>query len=290
MSRVVRLINGKGDWTDTPPTGASDADLYQLANDFVVQGGVADLEGGDSLVSELDSPDLGVKVAKGTMYVPNSTWEQNSFEPKYYQVVADAEEELEISSNSSGDTRIDLIAQQIDKITTPNDDASNVSPLVVIEGTPGEGAPDLPDDHLLLATVTVEDGATEILNVDIEDNRTQVYLETKDINEGFEEVADGTIITFDLATRKRKFFVNPIAGNRTIVIANAKEGNTIYVKFTNDGTSRRPIWPANITWYGIEDDPNMDDHVEANKSAAFIFVCTDEDTPAFDGFFLGAVE
>jgi len=290
MARTVRLINGKGDWTDTPPTGASDADLYQLANDFVVQGGVIDKEGGDALVEELDTPDLGVKIAPGTIYVPNSTWAANTTEPKFYQVVGDAEEELEIASNSSGSTRIDLICQKVDKITTPNDDASNVSPLVVVQGTPGAGAPALPSDHTLLATVTVEDGATEILDADIEDEREQVYLETKDINGDFATVVDATTMTINLATKKRKFLLGPLAGNRTIAFSNAKEGDAFYVVITNDGTPRTPVWPASLRWFGIEDDPNMADYVDASKSGAFMFVCTDENTPAFDAFFLGAVE
>lgn len=288
MSRTVRLIQGKGDWEATPPTGASDADLYQLANDFIVQGGVVNLDGGDAVVTELDTPGYGVKVAPGVLYVPNSSWIANSNEPRYYQVVGDVEEEIEISTNSSGSTRVDLIAQKIDKVTPPNDEATNVSPLVVIEGTPGGGAPSVPVNHLLLSTLTLPDGFAAVTNSMIVDNRQQVYLETRDINDDFVTLTDASTITIDLAaTRKRKFRVT-FGGNRTFVIDNPKEGNTIYLRTTNDGTARTPVWPANVTWYGIEDDPNLSFYVDANKSAAFIFVCTDEDTPAFDAFFLGA--
>lgn len=291
MSRTVRLIQGKGDWQATPPTGASDADLYQIANDFIVQGGVIDKDGGDALVTELDTPGFGVKVAKGIVYVPNSSWLPNSNEPKFYQVVGDVDEEVDIATNSSGDVRVDLIAQKIDKITAPNDEATNVSPIVVIEGTPGSGAPSLPADHELIATLTLPDGYTAVDNGMITDNRRQVYLETKDINSGFLELTDGATITINLATtRKRKFFVDPIAGNRTLALTNFKEGDAAYIKFTNDGTARTPVWPANVTWIGIEDDPNMADYVDPNKTGAFMFICTDEDTPAFDGYFLGAEE
>lgn len=290
MSRTVRLIQGKGDWEATPPTGASDADLYQLANDFVVQGGVVDLEGGDALVTEIAVPGYKVKVAKGTIYVPNSSWLPNSNEPKFYQVVGDVDEELSISTNSSGDTRIDLIAQKIDKVTAPNDDASNVSPLVVIAGTPGDGAPDLPDDHELLATVTLLDGYASVVNSMIADNRRQVYLDTKDINEDFDTLTDAATVTINLdSTRKRKFKLT-WAGNRTLSLINAKLGETVYLRVTNDATPRSPTWFANITWFGIEDDPVMNLYTVASKSAAFIFVCTDEATQSFDGFFLGAEE
>lgn len=290
MARTIRLINGKGDWTDNPPTGASDADLYQMANDFIAQAGVLDKEGGDSLVTESDTPGMTVKVAKGTIYVENSTWEANSFEPRYYQVVGDAEETLNIASNSSGSTRIDKICQKIDKITTPDDEATNVSPLVVVQGTPGGGAPATPDDHELLATVTVVDGETQILDADITDQRRQIYIDTKDINNDFEVIADAPTMTMDMDTKKRKFLLGPMTANRTVAITNAKEGDTIYFVIENDATARNPVWPSNVTWFGVEDDPDMSDYVEAGKKGAFLFICVDEDTPAFHGFFLGAEE
>lgn len=176
MSRQVRLIQGKGDWEAQPPTGASDADLYQLANDFIIQGGVADLAGGDSLVVENDTPGFGVTVPKGTLYVPNSSWLPNSNEPRFYQVVADTDEVINVATNSSGSTRVDLVCQKIDKITAPNDEGDNVGPLVIVQGTPGSGAPAVPSNHLLLATLTLPDGYAAVVNAMIEDERIQVKV------------------------------------------------------------------------------------------------------------------
>lgn len=290
MSRQIRLIQGKGDWTATPPTGASDADLYQLANDFVAQGGVINLAGGDAHVTEVTVPAYQVKIAKGTLYVPNSSWIANSNEPRYYQVVADADETLTIATNSSGDVRVDLIAQKIDKVTTPNDAATNVSPLVVIQGTPGAGAPALPSNHLLLATLTLPDGYAAVVNSMIADNRQQVYLDTKDINKGFVALPDGANITIDLSQRKRKFDLGPLTANRNILVTNPTIGDSFYVRIRNDATPRTPNWFAGILWIGIEDDPDMADYVAASKIGTFMFICTAIDTPAFDGYFLGAQE
>lgn len=287
--KKVRLIQGKGDWTSSPPTGASDADLYQLSNDFIVQGGVLDLDGGDALVTELDTPEYKVQIAKGTIYVLNSAWTQNSHEPKFYQVVSDAVEELDITTNSSGSTRVDLVALKIDKVTTPNDDGDNVVPFVVIEGTPGAGAPALPDDHELLATLTLPDGYAAVTNSMIADGRKQIYLETRDINNGFLDLVDGSTITIDLSQKKRKFRVT-LAGNRTFAVTNPKLGDTFYLRLTNDSTARTPNWFSNITWIGVEDDPDMANYVSANKVGGWLFICTDEDTPSFDGYFLGAEE
>lgn len=192
--KKVRLIQGKGDWEATPPTGASDADLYQLANDLVVQGGVVSKSAGDSLVHELDTPGLGVTIDPGTIYVPNSDWSPNSILPRYYQVVADNPEDLALASNSSGLDRVDLICVMIDKVTTPNDDASNVCPYVVVAGTPGGGAPAVPDDHELLATVLVVDGATSIVNADIEDNRRNIALKVGLVGDDGWTTIDETLV------------------------------------------------------------------------------------------------
>ncbi len=248
MSRTIRLINGKGDWTATPPTGASDADLYQLANDIIAQGGVVDLDGGDALVTQSSTPGMSVKIAKGTIYVENAAWTEDSFEPKYYQVVANADEDVSIDSNSSGSTRIDLICQQIDKITAPNDDATNVCDVVVVKGTPGAGAPALPSNHELLATVTVDDGATSILNADISDDRRKVFILPNTTNGGFVTLVDGATVAIDCENGKYDRFVVTIAGNRTLTIDNLPEGMPIllYV-IQGSGGTRTLTFPTYIS-------------------------------------------
>lgn len=194
----VRLIQGKGDWTDVPPTGASDADLSHLANDFIEDGGVIKPENGNALVEESDTPGMHVKVAPGVIYVENSSWTENSVEPRTYQVVRDTEETgVTIASNSSGSTRIDLICQEIDKVTTPNDDADNVCPITVVQGTPGAGIPATPNDHERLAYVTVADGETSITNAEITDTRRTVALSNvpKTLDKDMSQVSVNNTVT-----------------------------------------------------------------------------------------------
>lgn len=177
MAAKVRLIQGKGDWTDVPPTGASDADLSHIVNDFVVQGGVLNPEDGNALVEESGTPGMSVQVAAGIIYVENEAWTENSFEPRFYQVVRNsAQTAIPISSNSSGLTRIDLICQEVDTVTAPNDDADNVCPITVVEGTPGSGAPAVPGNHEALAEVEVIDAATSITDADITDRRRPIIF------------------------------------------------------------------------------------------------------------------
>lgn len=250
MASKVRLINGKGDWTATPPTGASDADLYQIANDFVVSPGVLDLLGGDCKVTEILTPVMKVQVAPGITYVLNSSWTPDSYEPRFYQVVCPDITQVDIPTNSSGSTRVDLIARKIDKITEPNDDASNVSPIVRVEGTPGDGAPDLPDDYELYATVTLPDGTTSaVTNAMITDAREQIYITPQATNPGFTTVADASSITLDLLGGKQDRFFTTVNGDRPISFANAPKGKyfSVYVQ-QGSGGAKAYTFSNTILW------------------------------------------
>lgn len=101
---------------------------------------------------------------------------------------------------------------------------------------------------------------------------------------------DASTITFDLADGDNRKFRVTLGGNRTLAVSNPRLGQVFMLRLKNDGTARVPTWFANITWIGIEDDPDMSDYVAANKTGVFVFICTDDDPASFDGFFLGAEE
>ena len=258
MSKKVSLIQGKGDWQADPPTGASDHDLMHIINDFFEDGGVLDLVNGDFLVEQSDTPGMHVKVGAGTIYVPNSSWVKNSWEPKFYRVISDAEETgIAIASNASGQTRIDLICQKIDKITAPNDDADNVCPIVVVAGTPGSGAPAVPNDHEVLAEVEVADGETSITTAEITDRRRQIFVRPNIINHGIKTVEDGANVTFDSEDGKyTKFFVE-VAGDRNLLFDNVPVGLplTLFIK-QGSGGDHDPVFPASgFVWGPYGQDP-----------------------------------
>lgn len=271
MSGKVRLINGKGDWTQTPPTGASDADLMHSANDFVVQSGVLDLLGGDCKVTQILTPAMKVQVASGIVYVLNSSWTPDSFEPRFYQVVRPDSEQLDVASNSSGSTRVDLVCQSIDKVTTPNDDASNVCDLITVVGTPGDGAPSLPDDYELLATLTLPDGTTSaVTNAMITDSREGTYMTPNATNPGFTVVADASSITLDLLYGKHDRFFTTVQGNRPISFANAPIGKyfSVYVQ-QGSGGAKAYTFSNSILWSeGAAPDPATD----AGSIDEYVFV------------------
>jgi hypothetical protein len=90
----------------------------------------------------------------------------------YYGKLSSGPSVIDITENSSGETRIDVVALQLDKT---NDNIS----IVVEEGTPAVSpvAPDLIQTstvwQIALANITVADEATEIYAGDITDERTR---------------------------------------------------------------------------------------------------------------------
>lgn len=249
MARV-RIINGKGDWGAEPPTGADDHDLQTFVNDFVSAGGVLDLAGGDALVEESDTPGMSVKVGAGTIYVENSSWVENSLEPRHFVVVRDSETTgVTIASNPSGSTRYDLICQEVDKVTTPNDTASNVCPITVFQGTPGAGIPSTPNDMELLAVVEVASGETSITTAEISDERRQIQINLPAFQSPMQEVADAATVTFDLENGVYNKFLVAITAPRTLAVSNVPVGIPFMVSIQQDGGGGDGVtWWANILW------------------------------------------
>lgn len=172
MSIYVRIRDGMDN--------ATEADIRGFSSDIILQEGI--LSANHLLVEESDTPGMTVKVNQGIAYVPNSAWSEFSSSIKYWDVLVDADAELNISSNPSGSTRVDKICLKVDTAASPDTDASNVATLVVVEGTPGAGAPATPDYHLALATVSVADGATTITNTEITDVRQRMLLDQDKIS------------------------------------------------------------------------------------------------------------
>lgn len=259
MSKKISIIGGKGDWEATPPTGASDHDLYHVLNDFYEGGGVLDLAGGDFEVTESLTPGMTVIVKMGTIFVPNSSWSKNSWEPKFYRIISDSDEEaIAIANNASGQIRTDLVCQSVDKVTEPNDDASNVCPIVVFQGTPGSGAPAVPDDMEVLAEIEVADGTSSITNAEITDRRRQIYARPSMLNSGFVTVADAATITLDCENGLNNKFYTVVEGNRNLAITNMPIGHIILVCVEQGtGGSFAPTFTGSPKWSPDGDAPDF---------------------------------
>lgn len=107
------------------------------------------------------------------------------------------------------------------------------------------------------------------------------------VNSTWVDLADAATINIDLADGDNRKFRTTLGGNRTFTVSNPRLGQPFTLRLTNDGTARKPTWFAGITWIGIDDNPDMSTLVAASKTGSFLFICTNEETPTFDGYFLG---
>lgn len=148
-----------------------------LASRLVSVSGVFDVAGNQFLVEQSDTPAMSVDVRQGYAFIAKSNLQM------VYPVWLKTEDaQVAITSNSSGNSRIDSIVLYIDLGASANPTISNVAKLIAVAGTPA-GSPTAPDStaiqaaigasnpYLVLANVTVASGATTIVNANISDQR-----------------------------------------------------------------------------------------------------------------------
>lgn len=156
-----------------------------LTSRFVLTSGIWDKANNEFLVEESDTPAMSVDIRQGYAFLVNSS------AGMVYPVRLTTEDAtVAISSNSSGNSRIDAIVLYQDLGASPNATISNVAKLVAVEGTPA-ASPSAPDStaieteigasnpYTVLAYVTVDSGETAILDADISDQRTDATYTTK---------------------------------------------------------------------------------------------------------------
>ena len=234
MGINVRIRNGMCPDPTTGDGGATEGDIRGSFSDIIDTVGVVDLANGHCLVTENSPAALSVLVAPGIVYVPNADYDElESNEPKFYEAIIDAEGEVTVTANTSGSTRIDLICVKVDKTITPDEHASNIATLVAVAGTPGAGAPTLPDNHAKLAEVEVADSATTIVTADITDSRVQSNIKSEfggggstssnslTINEVPTGDIDGSNTSFTISS-------TPVADTLSVYINGIKQSPTHY--------------------------------------------------------------
>lgn len=157
-------------------------ELNNVATDFVSQGVVGAFTSGSPntgafAVTQDASPDMGVTILTGRAYVSGTPTGQDS------QVLSARMTSnytgYTINANASGSTKYDWIylALSATNANTPSSAADNVITLVTSRSTSNatdNGSP--PTYGLLLAVVTVANGASSITNGNITDKRVQSQL------------------------------------------------------------------------------------------------------------------
>src|SRR5690606_23106036 len=110
----------------------NELELSQFATDFVKQAGIVRQGGNLGFEAAQLSPLDGLKyniTSGGTFYIANDAYADNGSNPKYWMGrFSGATETLTFSANSSGSTRIDLIAIKVDTtVTDANPDNTGVA-------------------------------------------------------------------------------------------------------------------------------------------------------------------
>ena len=176
MGLYALIRNGMGD--PDLGTGAEEDDLLYFSNHYLLQSGRID--SGDFLVSERAAgANMSVDVAKGRIFIDNSSYVVNTDgTTRFWAALNDAVVNKTISANVSGNPRIDIITVKMTTATAPDDEASNVISVEVVEGTPAGSpvAPATPSNSYKIAEIAVASGATSIVDANITDTRDYAYI------------------------------------------------------------------------------------------------------------------
>jgi len=224
--------------------GATEGDIRGSFSDIIDVVGVKDLAGGHCAVTENSPAALSVLVAPGIVYIPNADYDElDSNQVKFWEAIVTVSTAVTITANTSGSARVDLVCAKMDTAVTPDEHASNIVTLVAVAGTPGAGAPATPDNHYVLATVAVANGASTIVNADITDSRVQAKINSDYIGASVSVTTKGDLQTHDGSTPARLAVGTDGQG----IIANSSATNGIqWADITNNSLSRQAIINGNF--------------------------------------------
>jgi len=239
MSLFVFSRNGMGDYT--LGTGMREDMHMQAFNIFLDQAGV--VLSGDMAVSVTSPTSMAVKVAAGRCFVPNTAYVVNTpNKTKYWGILAE-ETTVSVDTNTSGSTRIDLVTVFLDTVPAANGYATNVASIVVVKGIPGAGTPTLPDNSLLLATLTIPTATTiAITGGMIADSRAFVSLNSSPSN---------VIKTFD--TEWQGSVSDPVIGDAELTMQYVDLGSIVHVQTSAENLYNTPDAGKELDTWGEGD-------------------------------------
>lgn len=244
MSVKVSIIDGIKKNEITGLGGANEGHIQGFQDDIMdgVVGGVRNLLGNDALVIEnTPTPDMYIQVSDGVVYVPNQNYDETEIRStKFWRVVIKDEDPIQLASNSSGSTRVDKICVKVDKSQAPNEYGELSATLVVVQGTPGGGAPATPGNHYALASVSVTNGTSDIEDADITDLRVQMKWARRFVQDKrVVSIASSGTPTPD-ADSTEIFEVTALAANATFAAPTGTpvDGQTLIFRITDNGVAR----------------------------------------------------
>lgn len=207
-SIITSVVTGG---TNSHQTVAEELNTY--ATDFVNQGVLGTITSGSPAtgafaVTQDASPDMGVTVLSGVAYVSGTPSGQDA------QVLrarmTSNYTSYTINANSSGSTKYDWIYLQLSaaNANTPSLAGDNVITLYTSRSTSNasdNGSP--PTYGILLAVVTVANGASSITNANISDRRTQCSLSSVNSGNSTGWTSLGYALTYGANNGNKEFTV-----------------------------------------------------------------------------------
>lgn len=275
MALEVGIINGKA--PSGGSGGVSDADLLNIANNFLNKG----IVGVNDFALTLTSG-LGISIAVGNIYVPNA---DGSI---LYPLKLTSAHTDTAPSNSTGNDRISTLAIKLDLGASPDSLADNVASFVWVNGS-SSATPIAPTDAAIqsavgssngfirLFDIYVSNGASSLSSGDITDRRAGANF--KVVFPNYIVDVYGSTITFDISVSKTHLVT--LTGSPIFAIANCPVGQSFVIRFTEDSSGgRTPTWFSTINW----GNQNPTTSFAANKSYAYAFLCTAENV--YDGYII----
>lgn len=262
--------------------------VLQFVTDLLKTTGIMDIVNGTQFkVYQKASPGMGVKVKVGRAYLLATGGNG-------YPVHMDADDTsaITVPANSSGNPRIDSVVLYVNTGGTPNSGGDGVALLMEVEGTAAP-SPSAPTDvniqsavgagnpFIRLANLAVAAGATQILDGNITDTRTQVAFRSDLLNQDAwvkVPVTVGGTTNVDLSLGK-KFQITMGAGNTTLALKNVPLiPKSIIIRITQDGVGGRTVaWWGSLDW-GTEGTPTLSTAVSATDEIAINFLTVVSDS------------
>ncbi len=243
MSVKVSIIDGLRKDPITGAGGANEGHIQGFQDDLLegIIGGVHDLVGGDCKIIENTTPDMNVKIQNGVVYVPNEDYDATDIRStKFWRCVIKDEPVIPITSNSSGSTRVDLIAIRVNKAQSPDAFGGLTATVSKVIGTPGAGAPATPGNYYALAAVSVINGETDLHNSDITDLRAQIKFAKRFIQDKRRVAVASSATPTPNADTTDIYDVTALAAGATFGAPTGSpvEGQTLIIRIKDNGVAR----------------------------------------------------
>lgn len=264
-------------------TNHPETTVLQSISDMVRSSGLIN-PSTDFLIGEASGGGLNVEIGVGEAYL-------KGVNTNAYPIRSTATINQAITSNSSGNPRIDAIVLYVDLSVTPNPSGGgdDVAKITVVEGLASSSPVAVSDStiqstigasnpFLRLADITIASGASGISESNIKNIRKRVFIQT------YAPIYNETFISpltpnFTNSNKQKITLSDNLTINNP---DNMEIGDLLQIELVQDANGARTVtWFANIKWLSADYSLNTD----PNATSVYIFEKTGNNT--FNGYLVG---